>query len=411
MIENRKAKLLIANIMVYIILFSIFSFIIYTYVEKKQYENVYTELNSSKDALTKTQNDKEGSKPKIDPRVVIFTWDDKGNIISQSDTNYFFQDNKEEIDEKNLDKIMDLTIGEYNYKSLSFRNNSSDNAGTIQLLININPEQKLLNNLLMILVLGGVFIIVLSIGASWYLTNKSIAAIIKSLEKQREFVENASHELRTPLTIIQSKLELILRDPNARVVDKLEYISPALAETRRISSMVGNLLTLARADSNVTELEKEVVNIKGLITEIIETYKEIGEIENKTVSFDCSGEENLICDKGRIHQLLVILLDNALKYTNNGGHIKVVANSKDNKFIISVLDDGIGIKDENRRNIFQRFFREDTSRTRETGGSGLGLSIASWIVVQHGGSIKCLPNKPNGTIMKVVIPTKKSSAK
>ncbi|HEY5561924.1 MAG TPA: HAMP domain-containing sensor histidine kinase [Clostridiaceae bacterium] len=411
MIKSRKAKLLIANILVYILLFSIFSFIIYSYVSKKQYQNVDEELTITKETLSSTQISREGSNPEIDPRVVVFTRDKEGNILNQSDTNYLFQDNEEKIEGKELNKIVDLVISGYTFRAISFNDTTSKQGQIIQLLINTSTEHRLLDNLLMILIFGGAFIIVLSIGASWYLTNKSVAAIIKSLKKQREFVENASHELRTPLTIIQSKLELLLRDPNAKVVDKLECISPALSETRRISRMVGNLLTLARADSNSTELEFETVNIKKLITEIIETYKEIGELEDKNLSYDGMGEENLICDKGRIHQLLIILLDNALKYTNNGGNIKIQTNSKDNKFIIAVNDDGIGIKEENRNNIFQRFFREDVSRTRETGGSGLGLSIANWIVEQHGGNIRCLPNKPRGTIMRVTLPARKISSK
>lgn len=417
MIKNKKTRLLITNIAVYIILFSIFSFTIYKYVAKKQYDNVDSELMITKELMNKPQHENKGDKLKLNPRVTILARDDTGNIIvpseknrgnekNTSDSNDFFVVNIKEIEWKKLNEIFELNIGGYRFRTISFKTDSNTTE-TMQLLININTEQELLRNLLKILIVGGGFIIIISIAVGWYLTEKSMVPIMQSWKKQQEFVENASHELRTPLTIIQSKLEMMLKEPNARVVDKLDYLSPALSETRRISRMVGNLLTLARADSNATELEKETVNIEKLLLEIIEPYIEIGEQEDKTISFSCNNEKNLICDKGRIQQLLVILLDNALKYTNKGGSIKVVTTIKDNKYIISVEDDGIGIKDENRQKVFERFFREDISRTRESGGSGLGLSIATWIVQQHRGNIKCLKNMPTGTIMKVILPFEK----
>lgn len=406
MIKDKKFRLLITNIAIYIILFSVFSIIIFQYVAKKQYENVDAELLRAKHSVSENHLKKENHPFKLNPRMVMLIRDSNGNIVDCSDINGFLENYRGKIEAGKLNEIIDLTIDKYKFRSVYFKDETSEKDEFIQLLMNVDVEQEMLYNLLKILIIGGSFIIILSIGISWYLTNKSMISIIQSLKRQREFVEDASHELRTPLTIIQSKLELLLKEPNAKIIDKLEYISPALSETRRISKMVGNLLTLARADSNVTELEKETVDMESLINETIEPYREMGELAGKQVCFICNGDQHLICDKGRIHQLIIILLDNALKYTNEGGNIRVITSRKENKFVISVEDDGIGVEKENRQRIFQRFFREDASRTRETGGSGLGLSIANWIVQQHGGNIKCLENSPRGTVMKVTLPSK-----
>ena len=106
-------------------------------------------------------------------------------------------------------------------------------------------------------------------------------------------------------------------------------------------------------------------------------------------------------DKNKLKQLLVILLDNALKYTEEGDSIKVTANNQNDRFTINVIDTGIGISDESLKHVFERFYREDKARSREKGGSGLGLAIAHTIVKLHGGTIKILHNKPKGTIVTV----------
>jgi signal transduction histidine kinase len=222
--------------------------------------------------------------------------------------------------------------------------------------------------------------------------------IANAWEKQRQFVEDASHEIRTPLTVVQSQLELILRKPEAKVIDNASHLAVSLSEIRRLSRLVADLLTLARSDSNVIEIEKNPVDMHGLIRKVAEPYIEIAEIENKHVEVVLIDNFMINCDEARIHQLLVILLDNALKY------IEINLKKKDNKCSITVKDDGIGIKEEEGKLIFERFYRGDKSRTRETGGTGLGLSIAKWIVTKHGGIITANQNIPRGTLMEVILP-------
>jgi len=112
----------------------------------------------------------------------------------------------------------------------------------------------------------------------------------------------------------------------------------------------------------------------------------------------------ITANREKLHQLLIILLDNALKYTGTGEALELVIESQKDKAIIKVADEGIGIKEENLENVFLRFFREDKARARTTGGTGLGLSIARWITECHGGTIKAYRNKTKGTVIEVVLP-------
>ncbi|SHK55774.1 two-component system, OmpR family, sensor histidine kinase CiaH [Clostridium cavendishii DSM 21758] len=404
--NKKKVIILATNIIIYIVLFSIFSLIIYKFVSSNQYESVDKELLNYKDTMIKHKKGGKGGGGKQNPRIIVVAKDSLGNIKSYDFANEFIMENSSELKTTDFDKIQDLKIEDYYFRSLSFKRSDNNKDDIIQLLINTNSENKLLEKLFTILIFGGTFIIILSIGASFYLTEKSMKPILESWEKQRQFVENASHELRTPLTIIQTKLEALLKEPNSKIIDKVEYISMPLSETRRLSKLVSSLLTLARADSNSTEIEIENLNIKALIYEIVETYKEIGELEEKSVRLEFNGDEFINCDKDRIKQLLIILLDNAMKYTDSNGVIEVIVNNSKTEFILCIEDDGIGVKSENRQRIFERFFREDKARSRETGGSGLGLSIAYWIVKKHGGNIMCIENRPKGSIFKVILPKK-----
>ena len=216
-----------------------------------------------------------------------------------------------------------------------------------------------------------------------------------------EFVQDASHELRTPLTIIQSKQELLLQDPNAKIIDRSDDIILTLNEAKRLTKLTNDLMILARADDNRIKMEKERTDIDLLISNMIEPYIDIAKLENKQLLVNLNYKQEINIDKNKISQVIVILLDNALKYTEEGDSIELNTFSKDGKCVIQVKDTGIGISDEAIKHIFDRFYREDKSRTRETGGSGLGLSIADALVRAHGGTIRVAHNSPKGTVFTI----------
>ena len=163
-------------------------------------------------------------------------------------------------------------------------------------------------------------------------------------------------------------------------------------------------MLLSRADSNKILLQKESVNIDEFIKNLVLPYSEIAEFEEKKIILNLNYNMDIELDTSKIYQLIIILLDNAIKYTLQGDTIEIRTELKDNKCIIEVADTGIGVSDEGLKRIFERFYRENKDRNRETGGSGLGLSIASFIVSAHNGTIKASHNNPKGTIFTIKLP-------
>ncbi len=244
----------------------------------------------------------------------------------------------------------------------------------------------------------------LALAISYVISRRNMIPILKSWQRQQDFVDTAAHELRTPLAVIQGKLETMLTHPEDTIRNQSSQIILSLSEIRRLNALTSNMLTLAKAGSNMTKLEKEATDIAEFLTEITAPYQEMAQFDEKEVTLATDVPQQVSIDRKRIHQLLVLLLDNALKYSSSGAKIAVSATVERKKLVLSVADTGSGISDEAKKHIFDRFYREDKTGNRETGGTGLGLSIAEWIVLAHNGKIVVYDNKPQGTVFKVTLP-------
>lgn len=355
------------------------------------------------DAGISSFSDYSLSKRINNPQIVLVLRDKNGKILNENDLGKMYDYLSDiEFNQENLDKIYKIKLDDkYNYRGLNFQMQSSENSQEryVQLFMNVDSEIALINNYLRIIIYAVIFGIMLSGIASCILSMKTLTPIQKTLKKQTEFVQNASHELRTPLTIIQAKQELLLQEPNARIIDKSEEISLTLNETKRLSKLTKDLMILVRGTN--FKLQKEDVNLDEFIKNIILPYQDIATSQGKEMILNLNFGKDISIDTNKIHQLLVILLDNSIKYTETGDKIEVHTFLKDNKCILEVRDTGIGISDEGLNRIFDRFYREDRARNRETGGSGLGLSIATMIVNAHNGTIKASHNMPKGTVFTV----------
>jgi two-component system, OmpR family, sensor histidine kinase CiaH len=418
-IRRQRSRNMLYNLVAFTIIFVTFGSIIFNQVKASLYSKLDSELRTSLSIMKKRIADKdidytqktdmaEGSKDDLItyPRIIPIIRDLEGKVVNFGSVNdsYYEQYLKYlDFDKMNPDIIVPLRIrNEYYFRSIT----TSVKAGNgeemyIQLVINADSEQALLNHIGYILSICIAVFIILSILASYILSQKTMKPIRKSWRKQVEFVENVSHELRTPLTIVQNSLEMLLTTPHEKIIDRSESIALALNETTRLSKLVTDMLTLTRSDSTMTEITKDLFSIDVLVETVCEPYAELAESQNKIFNYSLNCPANIYADRGRIHQLLVILLDNALKYTNENDRITVTTSLKDNKTFITVADTGIGIADESMGKIFDRFYREDKARSREREGTGLGLSIASWIVDKHGGTIKVKRNEPKGTVFTV----------
>lgn len=231
--------------------------------------------------------------------------------------------------------------------------------------------------------------------------NSMLDRINESYRAQVRFVSDASHELRTPISVIQGYANLLDRWGKNDEKTLQESINAIKEETANMKELVEQLLFLARGDNNTIALQKEDIHLKDLVGEVVSETQMI----DTSHEFEARLSDAVISvDKGLIKQALRILVDNSIKYTESGGHILISA-EKDGEFArLSVQDDGIGIRPEAVPNIFDRFYRTDESRARATGGAGLGLSIAKWIAVRHGGHMEVLSREGIGTRISIVIP-------
>lgn len=414
------------NFIAFTVIFTIFGIIIFTQVQNTLFSKTDEELTRFKQMIIQNPDweakgrpapgeephpepREEQARPNVNPRIIMLNWDEDGNILNEGQIGTLLYENYFEsytLDASSLNTVTNMTINdEYQFRYLLFKDaNDADSIAYRQLLVNTDAEQTIINNFGRLIAICSIIFIVLSISASYGLSKKMMKPIIHSWNKQTEFVENASHELRTPLTIIQNKLELLLTEPQEKIINKFENIALSLSETRRLSKLTSDLLTLARADSADVQLTKQPIHVDRFIQSVSAPYMEIAESQDKHFWLHLQCDNFMKADEVRLHQLLVILLDNALKYTSEGDSIGLKTYVEDQKVAIEVTDTGFGIQEKNLPFIFDRFYREDKARSRETGGTGLGLSIAQWIVVNHGGTIQAIPNKKQGTTFKIKLP-------
>ncbi|RNB87042.1 sensor histidine kinase [Brevibacillus fluminis] len=276
----------------------------------------------------------------------------------------------------------------------------------VQLVYNLEPEQKMLDLLLYVLGIGGFVSIIIAIVTGRFLAKRALVPIQQSWEKQQQFIADASHELRTPLSVIRLNLERLFRNPDHTIEEESETISASMQETKRLTKLVTDLLTLARSDSNELQILKQRVRLDEIVLKSIRTFSQLAELKEITMKRDVEEPLEIMGDEERLQQLMVILLDNALKYTQETGQITVSCKREGNWITIIVSDTGIGISQEELGYVFDRFFRGDKMRSRAEEGTGLGLSIAKWIVEAHDGKIRVESKEGAGTSFTITLPAK-----
>lgn len=242
---------------------------------------------------------------------------------------------------------------------------------------------QLLKNLILIGFVSLIALLFISI----YLTNKSIIPIKETFEKQKQFIADASHELKTPLAIIKTNTSLILSHPDDTIKSQSKWINYINSQTDRMSELISEMLSLAKMDTSENKLPLSPINISKVVESMILMFDAV--LYENNIELETNISKNLFIngDKESLKKLFSIIMDNAIKHTNKNGNITVSLFSNKNKIKIIIRNTGEGIAPEHLERIFERFYRVDSSRNRETGGYGLGLSIANSIVKQHKGKI------------------------
>ena len=238
-------------------------------------------------------------------------------------------------------------------------------------------------------------------GGGYYMAAKNIKPLELLFKREHEFAANASHELRTPLTVLSLGIESLQNDTDSKFSPYAEEtLRDMQQETQYMSKLTEALLTLARGDEDNVTLQKQKVDLTAVMAEVCAQLRPLAEQKNLQLVFNDTRKVFSLCDKDKIKQLLIILVDNAIKYSDSG-MITAVVEADGMQAVIRVLDEGIGITEGEAERIFERFYRVDKARSRASGGFGLGLSIAQWIVKRHGGSITAHPRDGGGTVFTV----------
>jgi len=226
--------------------------------------------------------------------------------------------------------------------------------------------------------------------------NQMLERLQAAFESQRRFLADASHEIKTPITILRSQWEKIAETRTLPAHLRKE-IQRDLEELARLAKLVDNLLLLSEIDDNRVKIEQKPVDLAEVLHEVYEDAKILAEQKHQSTRLIIREPAVILGDRSRLVQLFLDLIDNAVKYTPPGGEISLLLRKQNNKACVNVEDTGIGVSERDLARIFDRFYRADKSRSRQLGGSGLGLSICQWIVNAHQGKIEIRSEVGKGT--------------
>lgn len=250
-------------------------------------------------------------------------------------------------------------------------------------------------------------ILVISGGLGYFLAGHTLKPIKEMVDEQNRFISDASHELRTPLTSLKSAFEVYLRDKEPSLDEAKNLASESIVEVNKLQRLSDSLLSLAQFQKPVTKNSFKNIRLSEIIQDAVKRIKPIA--DNKTISIvEKLQNINLFGDKYGLVDLMVIILDNAVKYSPNNTTIVITAKKTDGWIKIAVKDEGIGITESDMPRIFERFYRADTARSKSSqGGYGLGLSIAKKIVDMHQGEIKVVSKVKQGSTFIIQLPVNK----
>ncbi len=238
--------------------------------------------------------------------------------------------------------------------------------------------------------------------------NKLLARLQTSFDQQRQFMADASHELRTPLSVIHTTTEITLEHPTSDADECREALASIKRQAQRLMRLVEDMFTLARADAGRRPLRQSVFYLDELIAELAEAARVLATRKEISIEVANLAETPFRGDEDLLRQMLLNLLDNAIRHTPTGGRVSLSLAQSDSVFEITVADNGAGIAAAAQSHIFERFYRADKARSRaaESGGAGLGLSIARWIAEAHEGRLELRRSDASGSVFAVTLPVR-----
>lgn len=307
--------------------------------------------------------------------------------------------------EQITDKVVSLRDGAYHYRGLQFRWKGC----TVQILLSVDSQIKSIGNLERALVIALGILLVGVIIISLFLTKLALKPLYVAYYKQAAFIQDASHEMRTPLTIIKGKLELIVRKPKDCIEAHYEAFSEIMTEISGLEKLNRDLLLLSKEDMQGI-LEIKTVETKNFFEEITEFYEEVAEFHEVILRYT-GLQQNLDVqwDEVKVKRCVSILIENAIKYTQEGGMVELSTSIEDKNLKVCVSDNGRGIKKEDMPHIFERFYRSSEIRAAGIEGSGIGLSLLQSLAHTMGIKMKVESEYGEGSQFILWIPRYMSS--
>lgn len=265
-----------------------------------------------------------------------------------------------------------------------------------------SAENKMLFNLIMTLVAIGIMALAISLFVSYVIAQRCIKPIEESYNKQKQFVADASHELKTPLTTINTNIDVLLSHSKNTIEEEQKWVTYIKDEAERMTKLTNDLLYLAKLDHD-SDIVFSPVSFSGAVESVLLAMEATAFEQGVEIDSDIAQDVSVMGFEDRLRQITVILIDNAIKYSQKRSRIEVKLTSDG---VLKVKNYGCGISDKDKKHIFERFYRADESRSRESGGYGLGLAIAKASVISMNGSIGVSSDGSSYTEFEVKIPKK-----
>ncbi|SDK83585.1 sensor histidine kinase [Halanaerobium congolense] len=453
-----KINLTIWYMVILFLVLIFFSSILYFYLESQLSEEVKSileiEMQQLKSEINETGLNSDYLLNSVDrENLTTFVYNSQGKLMNKNLESEFIQDIITEVNKKNnFFKIIEYNNQKWAVLS-STVNSAPDQDFTqtyhINLVYSFAREQKMLDNLILILLIMIPLTLILASGGGYFLASRALKAIdlisvtaakisqsnlsqrikinkgredeigrlVKTLNslldrlensfyRQKQFNADVSHELKTPISVIKAQIEEAIDSEKKLTSDQKNILLTIKKQIEQMNQLVSQMLLLAKVDGKNIKPDKEEFDLNVVVDAVIEEMNNLASEKNISIKKEIrEGQEfRMKADLSLITQLLLNLIDNALKYSKNSGKIKIILTKLDGFYRLNIIDDGIGIAEEDLDDIFKRFYRVDKSRSREYGGTGLGLSICSWIVKIHGGEINVKSSLKKGSNFEILLP-------
>ena len=398
-----KRKVTITSTIIVFICLLIFAIITKTLYTSIVFNHIDRQLIQEKNAyITAMKRDIKDMRgiPKLQPNMIMIIQDNNGMTLLNP--NYYFDtENLPEFPENYNGDVVTLEDGDYTFRGI--RINLKDIK--ISLIINVDLELQSINQLTSSIVLSLILLLVIALILSYYLSSKIMKPVKEAYDKQVFFVQDASHEMRTPLAVIRGKLELLANKWEDNIGNNFEHISKMMSEVRGLEKLNSDLLLLSKEDVdgsiNITEFY-----LNEFINDVSDFYIDLAEMQEKSfkVINKLDSDIKVEWDYNKIKRMIIILIENSFKYTNDNGDIQFIVEDAGKSIRLTVKDNGLGIKEEEQDRIFDRFFRSADVRVKSISGSGIGLSLLKSIAKTLDIKVKLNSKELEGTEFNLLIP-------